>query len=243
MFARARSGLSAIREKIGGRQSRSGALSGLLAMTQRLLLLGATGNTGTQVLDLALARGHQVTAFVRSPQKITRRHPALAIVQGDPLSVNQLAQALPGHDAVLSAIGPSGREAFRPSTLLTECAASTVAAMERASVHRLVMVSAALLFPGGGLRFAFFRRLIRHHLRDLVAAETVIRATPFDWTLARPPRLISSPEEAYRSERERLPTGAWSMSFRAVAAFLLDCTEQGTHAREVVGLARREQAA
>ncbi|MCP3142822.1 NAD(P)-dependent oxidoreductase [Pyxidicoccus xibeiensis] len=214
-------------------------LSGLACMTLRLLVLGATGKTGTHILDLALARGHQVTAFVRSPQKIVRRHPALSIVQGDPMQVNALAQALPGHHAVLSALGPSGREAFQPNSLLAECAASTVAAMERASVTRLAMVSAALLFPGGGLRFALFRRLIRHHLRDLVAAEAVIRATPFDWTLARPPRLVEAPEETYRSEREALPTGAWSMSFRAVGAFLLDCIEQGAHTREVVGLARR----
>ncbi|MFP2926977.1 NAD(P)-dependent oxidoreductase [Pyxidicoccus sp. 3LG] len=212
-------------------------------MPLRLLVLGATGKTGTQILDLALARGHQVTAFVRSPQKIARRHPALAIVQGDPLRADQFAQALPRHDAILSALGPSGREAFRPSTLLAECAATTVAAMERASVNRLVMVSAALLFPGGGLRFAFFRRFIRHHLRDLVAAEAVIRATPFAWTIARPPRLVTSPEETYRSERGGLPPGAWSMSFRAVGAFMLDCVEQGNHLREVVGLARQEHGA
>ncbi|NBD08447.1 NAD(P)-dependent oxidoreductase [Corallococcus silvisoli] len=208
-------------------------------MTLRLLVLGATGKTGTHILDLALARGHQVTAFVRSPQKIVRRHPALSIVQGDPMQVDPLAQALTGHHAVLSALGPSGREGFRPSTLLAECAASTVAAMERASVNRLALVSAALLFPGGGLRFAFFRWLIRHHLRDLTAAEAVVRATPFDWTLARPPQLVESREETYRSERERLPLGAWSMSFRAVGAFLLDSVEKGTHMREVVGLARR----
>jgi putative NADH-flavin reductase len=218
--------------------SRSGALPSLLVMTLRLLVLGATGHTGTQILDLALARGHQVTAFVRSPQKTVRRHPALAIVRGDPLQVDQLADALPGHHAVLSAIGPSGREALRASTLLAECAASTVAAMERVAIQRLLMVSAALLFPGGGLRFALFRQLIRHHIRDLVAAEAVIRATPFDWTIARPPRLLASPEDGYRGEREGLPPGAWSMSFRAVAAFLLDSAEQGTHLREVVGLAR-----
>jgi uncharacterized protein YbjT (DUF2867 family) len=212
-------------------------------MPLRFLILGATGRTGTQALDLALARGHHVTAFVRSPQKVLRRHPALAIVRGNPLHADELARALPGHDAVLSALGPSGREAFRPSTLLAECAASTVAAMERADVHRLLMVSAALLFPGGGLRFALFRRLIRHHIQDLVAAEAVVRATPFEWTIARPPRLVATPEVAYRSERARLPAGAWSMSFRAVGAFLVDCAEQRTHVREIVGLARQERGA
>ena len=203
----------------------------------RLFLLGATGNTGTQIVDLALARGHSLTAFVRSPHKITRQHPALRVVEGDPLRADALAQALAGHDAVLSALGPPAREAFRPSNLMAEFAASTVAAMKTASVGRLGIVSAAVLFPMKGLYFAFFRWLLRHHARDLVAMEAVVRATPFDWTIARPPRLVRSPAERYVGARDALPAGARSMSFRAVAAFLLDCIEKRTHAREVVGLA------
>ncbi|WP_437981586.1 NAD(P)-dependent oxidoreductase [Sorangium sp. So ce117] len=205
----------------------------------RLLLLGATGRTGKHILDLGLARGHRLTAFVRSPQKIARRDGALTVVQGDPLQVEQLARALDGHDAVLSALGPPAREAFRPSTLLAECAASTVAAMTTAGVERIAVVSAALLFPVKGLRFALFRRLLTHHLRDLVAMETVVRASGCNFTIARPPRLVDAHDEGYRSEAEALPAGAAVMSFRAVAAFLLDCVEQRTHAREVVGLARR----
>src|SRR5260221_10476121 len=101
-------------------------------MSLKLFVLGATGNTGVEIVDLALARGHELTAYVRSPEKITRRDPRLHVVKGDPLRSDQLAQALPGHDAVLSAIGPSARQAFRAHTLLAECAASTVAAMSSA---------------------------------------------------------------------------------------------------------------
>lgn len=136
-------------------------------MPLRLLVLGATGKTGTHILDLALARGHQVTAFVRSPQKIARRHPALAIVQGDPLQVNQLAAALPGHHAVLSAIGPSGREAFRPSTLLEEHRRLLEAFLQAASggdiqgVVQLLAEDAIMVTDGGaeGRRFAGQRNL------------------------------------------------------------------------------------
>jgi len=168
---------------------------------------------------------------------MTRRDKGLTIVQGDPLRVEELSRALPGHDAVLSALGPSTREAFGPSTLLAECAASTVAAMNAAGVGRLGIVSAAILFPEKGLRFAFFRWLLQQHIRDLVAMEAVVKATPFDWTIARPPRLVKSSDEAYRSERDALPVDGFVMSFRAVAAFLLDCAEQRTHLREIVGLA------
>jgi uncharacterized protein YbjT (DUF2867 family) len=207
-------------------------------MALRLFVLGGTGHIGGHVLDLALARGHRVTAFVRSPKKVTRNDPRLEVVEGDPLSTAALTRALPEHDAVLSSLGPSGREAFRPSTLMADCAASTVAAMTNAGVARLVVVSAALLFPDRRLGFRFFRWFIRHHVHDLAAMEAVVRATDFDWTIARPPRLVTVPGESYRCERGALPTGAWSMPFRAVAAFLLDSVERRDHAREIVGLAR-----
>jgi putative NADH-flavin reductase len=204
----------------------------------RIFVLGATGRTGKHLLDLGLARGHRLTAFVRSPQKITRRDSALSVVQGDPLRVDQLATALAGHDAVLSALGPAGREAFRPSTLLAECAASTVAAMATAGVERFVVVSAALLFPEKRLSFTLFRWLIKHHLRDLVAMEAVLQASRCDFTIARPPRLVEARDESYRSRGGALPAGAAVMSFRAVAAFMLDCVEQRSHGREIVGLAK-----
>ena len=206
-------------------------------MALRLFVLGATGHIGAHVLDLGLARGHSVTAFVRSPHKVTRNHPGLSVIQGNPLSSEALARLLPGHDAVLSSIGPPPREAFRPSTLMAESAASTVAAMTVARVKRLVVVSAAVLFPDRRLSFRFFRWLLRRHANDLVAMEAVVRATELDWTIARPPRLVTTQAESYVCERDALPAGAWSMSFRAVARFLIECAEQGLHVREVVGLA------
>ena len=203
----------------------------------RLFILGASGHTGTQLVDLALARGHHVTAFVRSPGKVTRQHERLQVQRGNPLNADELADAMPGHDVVLSALGVRPPQAFRPHTLVQDGAASTVAAMTRAGLKRLVLVSAAVLFPDKRLRIAFFRWLLKHIARDLGSAEQIVRATSLDWTIARPPRLINRSDERYRTTRDALPTGALSMSFRAVAAFMLDAVEQRTHVREIVGLA------
>jgi putative NADH-flavin reductase len=203
----------------------------------RLFLLGATGRTGTELADLALAGGHEVTAFVRSPQKL-RPAPRLHAVRGDPRDREALAAALPGHDAVLSAIGPPPREAFRPSTLLTDCAVATVGAMTAAGVGRLAIVSSALLFPEGGLYFAFFRWLIRHHLGDLRTMEDALRASRLDYTIARPPRLTTSRDASFRAARDALPPGGHAMSFRSVAAFMIEAVERRAHLREIVGLSR-----
>jgi putative NADH-flavin reductase len=202
----------------------------------RLFVLGATGHIGTHILDLALARSHAVTAFTRSPEKITRRHPMLSAVRGDPHDVDQLTSAMQGHDAVLSTLGVRPPAAFRPHTVVQDCAAATVEAMSRTGIRRLVLVSAAVLFPMKGLLYAFFRLLLKHIARDLSGAEAIVRRSQLEWTIARPPRLTNGSSERYRASRDSLPGQAFSMSFRAVAAFMLNAVEQHSHLREVVGL-------
>jgi uncharacterized protein YbjT (DUF2867 family) len=74
----------------------------------RLLILGATGGTGRALVGQARERGHEVTAFVRAPQKLGPLADRVTVRQGDPRSVVELRAALPGHDAVVSALGPPG---------------------------------------------------------------------------------------------------------------------------------------
>jgi putative NADH-flavin reductase len=204
----------------------------------KLFVLGATGHTGTHIVDIALSRSHHVTAFVRSPEKSTRRDQRLRVVAGNPLDADQLAKEMAGHDAVLSALGVRPPQAFRPHSVVGECAASTVAAMTKTGMDRIVIVSAAVLFPGKGITFAFFRWLLKRISRDLETAEDIVRSTPFDWTIVRPPRLTNNPDTNFRVVRNALPTKGSVASFRAVAAFMVDAVEQRAHVRELVGLAR-----
>jgi putative NADH-flavin reductase len=216
--------------------SRGAGLYALLFM--KILILGATGRIGRELLQLALARGHLVTAYVRTPSKIERRERGLIVKQGDVLMVDALTEALLGQDAVVSALGLPARQALRPSSFMAESMASTVAAMKRAQVQRLALVSAAVLFPMRGLFYAFFRWLLAHHARDLSAMESVVEASDLDWTIARPPRLVRGPGLAPRIVVAGLPLQARAISFRSVAAFLLDCLERDNHVREIVGLAQ-----
>ena len=203
----------------------------------RLLLLGATGRTGGHVLDLALAGGHEVTAFVRSPDKVGPK-PRLRVIGGDPLTCSGLADALDGCHAVISTLGAPPREALRPSTLMTRFGAATVRAMKAQGVERLAVLSAAVLFPGKGIQFAFFKWLLSHHARDLVQMEELVRASDLAWTIARPPRLVQGSDTRYRAASGALPEKGTVVSFRAVAAFLLDSIERRAHVGEIVGLAR-----
>jgi len=206
----------------------------------KLFVLGATGRTGVELLDLALPR-HEVTAFVRSPDKIVRRDRGLTVVKGNVHDAAELAAALAGHDAVLSALGPTVGQAVRGSTLMQTSAQSAVTAMRSAGIHRLLVVSSALLFPGGGPGVGFFRTLIGGHVRDLTRMEEVVTGSGLQWTLARPPRLVDARDEEYRAEDGALPGGLTlgaAMSWRAVAAFLLHAAERDQFVQRRVGLVR-----
>jgi putative NADH-flavin reductase len=204
----------------------------------RLFILGATGKTGIELVDLALARGHSVTAFVRSPQKVTRRDERLSVIKGDPHHGDELAGALAGHDAVLSALGPRPREAFTKTTLLEECAAATVAAMRAVGLRRLLIVSSALLFPLKNPLFVLSRLIIRPHVRDLQAMEALVTASSLDWTIPRPPRLVSKRDESFEAIEDGLPRRSLVLSWRALAAFMIGAVEGERHRRKVVGLCR-----
>ena len=202
----------------------------------KLLILGATGGTGIELVKQALARGHEVTAFVRSPEKIVVLDPHLKVVHGDARSSDQVSNVIPGHDAVLSAIGSRD---LRVTDVRAECTRNTIDGMLHAKVGRFLLVSTALLFPDLGPIGALLRYFIfQHVVRDSKAAEEVVCASSLNWTIVRPPRLINGPRRLRsRFEIDRLPVGGSRIARANVAEFVLDLAEQQSHLREIVGVA------
>jgi putative NADH-flavin reductase len=203
----------------------------------RVLILGATGGTGRALIDQASDRGLDITAFVRSPQKLGALRRGVTVREGDPRSLAALEAALPGHDAVVSALGPPGPG---PTTILRVAARSTIEAMRAAGLRRLLVVSAAILFDEVGVLGRFLRRtLLRNVAEDSFEMERVVTASGLDWTIARPPRLTNGPLTGrYRVENGHLP-GRSSLAFisRAdVAHFLLSELEHGVHTHQIVGI-------
>ena len=200
----------------------------------KLFVMGATGRTGQEVVQQAIARGHYVTAFVRSPESITLRNERLTVLKGNAMDENELSEAMQNHDAVISTLGP--REVFRPGTLLHDSALAATRAMNRSGVKRLVVLSAAAHFPGIPNRIASF--IMRNHMRDSLAMEAIVQANGLDWTIARPPRLTQEDSVTYRSREGAAPKMGFTLSRKAVAAFMLDAIEQKKHVHKIVGIAR-----
>jgi len=202
----------------------------------RLFILGATGRTGRTLAAQAGERGHQITAFVRSSQKLGELRQRVTVRQGDPRSVAELREALAGHDAVVSALGPPGLDR---TTILRDSACSTVAAMEAEGVRRLLVVSMGALFQHAGILAALLRStVLRNAAEDSREMERVVMASELDWTIVRPPRLTNGQLTGdYQVKDGYMPHGRLSLSRPDVAHFLLGEVERGEHVRRIVGIA------
>jgi hypothetical protein len=113
----------------------------------RLLVIGATGGTGLQLVEQVLAQGHEVTAFVRNPARLPLRHEKLRVVQGDVLQPAALAPAME-------------RQRFLgPSRILSQGTANILKAMQNSNVPRFICESSLALGSSagrGGLVATFF---------------------------------------------------------------------------------------
>ena len=191
----------------------------------RLLVLGATGGTGLEVLRQGLAQGHDVTAFVRNPAKLPVADARLHVVAGAlPADRAPLEAALSGHDAVVCSLGV--RNAFKSGGLIANAMRVLVPAMERARARRLLLVSA----NGVGETYArsplvpriMYRLLLGDIFADKAAGEAIVRASSLEWTIAYPVLLTDGPRTGqYRAGEALELRGMPKISRADVADFLL----------------------
>ena len=160
----------------------------------RIVVFGASGRTGEQVVRQALEAGHQVTAFVRTPSKLKIEHGSLTIFEGDVMNAEKVEQAIVGQEAVISTIGPT-----RPPVpgMMETAAKNIVSAMQKQYVKRLISTTGAGVCdpkdqPGLFDKFmkALLTMMAGDVLRDSEAYVDIIRASNLDWTIGRFPRLI-----------------------------------------------------
>jgi putative NADH-flavin reductase len=220
----------------------------------KLTIFAATGGIGRQLLDQAVAAGHDVTAVVRNPQKLAGV--PVRIVTADLAAPHPAAleSAVAGADAVLSGLGARSNAEAGVAWRGTR---AIVAAMQATGVRRIVVVSAAPVGtvpsparpnpprhdPGDGF---FMRHLLsplgkaalRKHFADLARMEDVLRDSGLDWTVVRPPRLTDKPlTGSYRTAYGRNLRGGVLVSRADVAHLMLRVLHQPETIEQVIGIA------
>lgn len=191
----------------------------------KLLIFGSTGKTGRELVNQALDAGYEVTAFARNPQKMEIRHDRLTVVKGDITDADSINVAVPGHDAVLSALGSPG---LGKSTELSDGTRRIIASMEGSGVKRLIFESTVGVGDSSShatvfARWFFFPVVIRNILADKEIQERIIKESSLDWTIVRPGRLTNGPKRGIYREGDAISgtAVATSISRADVAEFML----------------------
>ena len=202
-----------------------------LSQAKKILVLGATGGTGQLIIRQALAKGYDVTALVRSPEKGAGLT-GVKLAIGDARDETALRQAIRGQDAVVSALG-TPPSPFKEVTLLSTATRAVVNAMQAEGVSRLVAITgigAGDSAGHGGFAFdhLILPLLLRHVYADKNRQEAIIRQSGLDWTLVRPAVLNDKPGKGAPRALEDLSQFHGGTIARAdVAAFIVDELESG----------------
>lgn len=170
----------------------------------RVLVFGATGGAGRAIVARLLDAGHAVTAYVRDPTRMAPA-PHLSIVPGDALDAQAVAQAVPGHDAIVITLGDRpeplewlpGKRRNTPAQVCEVGTRNIVAAIDAQAPPRIVVVSAYGVGATRDVAPWYIRLYLRLAMAELMAdkarQEAVLRATDLDYLFVQPVALTDGP--------------------------------------------------
>lgn len=204
---------------------------------KRITVFGATGGTGKQLVEQALASGNEVVAYVRNPSKLSITHEHLSIVQGELSDAALIERAVSGADAVMSVLGPRGVSKNKP---LTQGMQNIIAAMKKQGVRRLIITSTLSAKDPNDMpefRARVLVGLVKLTMNDayeeIVSVAEAVRASDLDWTIVRLTMLNNKPKSgkvrAGYIGRGEVGTG---ISRADIAVFMLSQIEDVKYVRQ-----------
>lgn len=161
----------------------------------KIIVFGASGGTGLEVVKQALEAGHHVTAFVRTPSKMNIQHSDLTLFQGDVMNAEAVGKAIAGQEAVISTLGP-----VRPPVphMMETAAKNIVAAMQKHGIRRIVSTTGAgVRQPEDQPKFMdrfigiLLNLLAKEVVQDSAENVNMIQSSDLEWTIVRFPRLVN----------------------------------------------------
>jgi putative NADH-flavin reductase len=208
----------------------------------RVLILGATGGTGRQLVAQALERGIAVTALVRDPSELRVDDPRLTVIRGDVLDYASVETAMRGQEAVVSALGH--KRFFYPTRILSEGTRNILRAMETLGVPRLVCETSLGIGDSAGrlgLLFTLFTIpvILPFYFWDKTRQERLIAESKVEWIIVRPGRLTNADKRGRLRQGRDIGSFTWTVriSRADVADFMLNQLESDTYLRAAPGIA------
>jgi len=207
---------------------------------EHVVVFGATGRVGAEVVDQALEAGHLVTAVARDPTRVTRRHDRLRVVKGDTLDPPTVVAALTDEVSPVTAVVMAvGDDPHKASTLVTNSVINVMAAMTETGVHRYLGISGTAQMPAtarGRVRQLVGQSSFKA-AADHQGAFDVIAASSLDYVLAGCPRIKEGPTTGhYTQQPGSFPGGSKTITPDEVADFLVQQLQTPSYHRQIVGI-------
>ena len=205
---------------------------------KKYVIFGATGNTGLQLVSQSLAKGHQVTAYVRNPDKLLAAVPEAKnanIIKGELDNLEEMEKAIRGQDAVLVALG--GRGLLSRDTTCSVGTKAIIDIMEKTGVSKISVCSSFGVGPGNRALIPWILRVILYNaLADKDVQEDHIIKSNLDYTIVRPPQLVDdAPKGNIQAVFEgALPT--MKISRADVASFMLSSLFEEKYSKKAVSI-------
>jgi putative NADH-flavin reductase len=196
----------------------------------RLVVIGASGRTGSQVVGQALERGHRVTAIARRPEEVALRHNRLVSVAADVLDEERLVEVFYGAEAVVSAVGIGSSR--RPTRVYSDGTANVLRAMRHNHVMRIAVISAAPVGPRREqpflerrLAMPILERIFGATYADMRSMEELLNRCDRSWVALRPPRLVDKPATGHYRIASQPLANARTITIPDLATALLDAID------------------
>lgn len=200
----------------------------------KVIVFGATGGVGQHVVEMAVAAGHEVTAFARTPEKLTTA--GVNMIQGDAFNAQQVADAIVGQEAVISCLGSS--TGMKKSNELETMGKNIADGMEKAGVKRLIYcASAGVDGEIPGIMGKMMMKMLANPLADHRAALNYYKSKDVVYTIARPMGLKDEPLKTdYKEAIDTVPKGSSSIPRASVAHFMVKALDDANYENKSVGL-------
>ncbi len=201
----------------------------------KLIVFGATGGVGKLFVQQAVEKGYEITAFVRTPEKMDIQ--GVHIIQGDALDTAKVAEAIIGHNVVVSCIGST--KGLNKDTSIQRMGHNIADGMAAANVKRIIYCASAGVFGEiPGIAGKMMMKLLEKPLKDHRAALEAIMSKDIIYTIARPMGLKDTALELdYVETFEGVPTTSRSIPRASVAHFMVKVIEDERYENTSVGLA------
>lgn len=203
----------------------------------KIIVFGATGGVGQEVVKQALENGFEVTAFLRTPAKLEISHENLRVIKGDAFNAAEVAEAIAGHDAVVSCLGSS--QGMKKSTELQEMVKNIVSGMQEHGVKRIVYTASAGIHKElTGISGKLMMGMLKNALADHGAAVEEIQSHGLVYTIVRPMGLTNGEFTGqYREAAEGVPEKSMSIPRADVAHFIVKALKDAQYENSSIGIA------